>query len=154
MSKPAKLEIKNLLRYFAITANNGFWKLSEKELEKEEKSKILMMSFASLYHWNEVGNEENKYLAYLAVARALTINNSADLALDYATSAFEFFKDTKQDWIKAFTHAIISNALLLKGDIHKAATHYGMAKDIGDRLEPDDKEIFIATFSLIPKPVV
>ena len=61
MAKPTEQEIKNLGRYFAITTNNEFWRLSEKELTTEEKRDILGSAFTSLYHWKQVGNDENKY---------------------------------------------------------------------------------------------
>lgn len=91
MAKPNELEIQNLGRYFAITSNNDFWRLSEQELSDEEKKEILTSAFTSLYHWQQVGNDENKFLAYQAVARALTINNISTLAIDYASQSYDFF---------------------------------------------------------------
>jgi len=152
MAKPDAEEIKNLGRYFAIETNNNFWRLSEKELSADDKKEILTSAFTSLYHWQQAGNDDNKYLAYQAVARALTINNIADLAVEYASQSFEFFKDSKENWIKAFTHAILSHALSIQGNTDNAILHYNLARDIGDELEPEDKEIFDATFGLIPKP--
>ncbi len=152
MAKPTEQEINNLGRYFAIEANNEFWRLSEKELSSDEKRDILGSAFTSLYHWKQVGNDENKYLAYLALARALTINNISELAVDYATEAYEFFLNTDQQWISAFTHAILSHAFLISGISEKAVTHYNEARKIAELLEPEDKQIFDATFNLIPQP--
>ncbi len=152
MSAPSEQEIQNLGKYFAITSNNDFWRLSEKELSKEEQSEILKSAFTSLYHWEQVGNDDNKYLAYLAVARALTLNNVPDLALDYATQTYQFFEKTDQQWISAFINAILSHALFINGDMDKAAHYYQQAQNIGNALEPEDKEIFVATFTLIPEP--
>ncbi|MCK4710049.1 MAG: hypothetical protein KAU21_15630 [Gammaproteobacteria bacterium] len=50
MAKPSEEEVNNLGRYFAITSNNDFWRLSEKTLSNEEKKEILTTAFASLYH--------------------------------------------------------------------------------------------------------
>ena len=152
MAKPTEQEINNLGRYFAITTNNEFWRLSEKELSADEKKEILGSAFTSLYHWKQVGSDENKYLAYLALARALTINDISELAVDYATEAYEFFLNTDQQWISAFTHAILSHAFLISGISEKAVTHYNEARNIGELLEPEDKQVFDATFNLIPQP--
>lgn len=152
MAKPTEQEINKLGRYFAITTNNEFWRLSEKELSTTEKRDILSSAFTSLYHWEQVGNDENKYLAYLALARALTINNISELSIEYATEAYEFFLNTDQQWISAFTHAILSHAFLISGVSDKAVTHYNEARNIGELLEPEDKQIFDATFILIPQP--
>ncbi|MCP4077845.1 MAG: hypothetical protein GY744_16865 [Gammaproteobacteria bacterium] len=154
MAKPTEQEINNLCRYFAIETNNEFWRLSEKELSSDEKRDILSSAFTSLYHWKQVGNDENKYLAYLALARALTINEISELAVDYATQAYNFFLNTDQQWVSAFTHAISSHAFLISGATDKAVSHYNEARKIGESLEPDDKQIFVATFNLIPNPEI
>lgn len=152
MAKPDAEEISRLGRYFAISTNNEFWQLSEKELTSGEKKEVLTSAYTSLYHWQQVGTEDNKYLAFMAVARALTINHIADLAVDYAQQAFDFFRQSDEKWITAFTHAILSHALLIHGDSDKAALLYQQAKNIGNELQPEDKEIFDATFKLIPAP--
>jgi len=152
MDSPSKQDITKLGRYFAIECNNNFWQLSEQENNKEQKKQILTNAFASLYHWDIVGNDENRHLAYLAVARALTINSIAPLATDYATQAYDYFKPGKEKWIRAFTAAILSHALLISGEVNKATEYYSEASSIADQLDPEDRDIFDATFQLIPDP--
>lgn len=149
---PSEEDLQKSGKYFAIEANNAFWKISETDLDGEGKKETLKLAFTSLYHWEMVGNEENKYLAYTAVARALTINNLSDIALSYAKEAHEFFQSTEESWIKAFTNAILSHALLIAGEADASAKHYKIASEIGISLPEGDKEVFDATFNRIPKP--
>jgi hypothetical protein len=53
----------------------------------------------------------------------------------------------------AFAHAILANAGAASGNAQLHAQHYVKAKELGESLiDPQDKEIFIATFNLIPMP--
>ena len=149
MSKPSDDEIQTLGRYFAVQTNNQFWDLSEQALDEAGKQTVLKMAFASLYHWEQVGTDENKYLAYLSVARALAINDSF-LAKQYAVLAFEFFKDTDQLWIKAFCHAILSHALSIHQEPEEALQHYQQALDVQGQLDEQDLAIFNASFQHMP----
>lgn len=152
MTLPDQQEIDKLGKYFAIESNNEFWQISENEITEKNAEKALTAAFTSLYHWQRVGNDDNKYLAYLAVARALAINNMADLAIDYAARCYDFFKETDQLWIKAFINAILSHANLIQGKVEQAASYYQEAKNIGSNLQAEDLEVFNATFRHIPDP--
>ena len=73
MSKPTADEISRLHRYFAIKSNNEFWSLSEEDLAEDDKQKLLTSAFTSLYHWAEVGNDENIHLAWRWLERSVLV---------------------------------------------------------------------------------
>jgi|GEM_PF-5072182 len=50
MTKPTSEDISRLSRYFAATSNDEFWDISEKPLNPEDKQRVLITAFASLYH--------------------------------------------------------------------------------------------------------
>jgi len=151
MSKPNADEISRLHRYFAIKSNNEFWSLSEDDLVENDKQKILALSFASLYHWTEVGNDENIHLANLAVARAFCICGSP-LSVHYIQKAFDYFDEQGADWIQAFTNAVYSHASLIVGQRSQSLKFYEKAVSVQSKLSESDRKVFDATFSLIPVP--
>ncbi len=152
MTKPTAEDISKLSRYFAIKSNDQFWTLSEKaDITDQEKGQLLTLAFASLYHWEQVGTDQNIYLAMMSVARALTINQSP-LGLDYARKVFDFFDGSGAGWIQAFTNAILSHALWLDGQRAEARKFYQQATSFQAKLQGEDRPIFDATFNLIPNP--
>ncbi len=153
MAIPSKEDISRLHRYFAIESNNEFWSLSETTATFEEKQRLLTVAFSSLYHWSEVGTDENKQLATLAVARALCVNESK-LSLQFAKMAFDHFDETGADWIQAFTSAVLSHAFQIVGEHSNAMEYYQRAVAFQGRLSKEEQAIFDATFSLIPEPVL
>lgn len=151
MKKPDATEISNFHRYFAIQCNNEFWQLSEQELSKPDMQRILSIVYAALYHWREAGTEKNIQLANLAIARAYCINESPN-SMDYATQAFNYFDETGEDWIQAFTNAVLSHAFCISGNFERAEHLYENAVTIGSNLSEGDRTVFQATFIRIPDP--
>lgn len=151
MDMPDKKDVKNYHRYFAIHCNNEFWELSERELDSVEKRKLLSIAYSSLYHWQEVGTDENIHLAILAVARAHCINESMH-SVHYAGQAFDYFDGSGENWIQAFTNAVLSHALYIVGNKKQSALLYEDAAHLKTSLSDGDRKVFEATFKLIPKP--
>ena len=149
MSKLKADEVNRLNRNFAIECNNRFWSLSESELKSDKKHELLAVAFTSLYHWSQVGTDENINLANLAVARALCINEYSQ-SLEYAQKAYSYFEGAGADWIQAFTNAVLSHALFIIGQIPQSAKYYEKAKTLQSKLSEGDRKVFDATFSLIP----
>lgn len=151
MDKPNSDDIARFHRYFAIQCNNTFWAESEKSLNTDQKQSLLTSAFASLFHWQTVGTEQNTHLAVLAVARAYCVNESLH-GLSYAKQAFEFFDQTGEIWIQAFTNAVLSHALCIGGEHKRAVAYYETAVRLQADLSEGDRRVFDATFRLIPNP--
>ncbi|OOF08873.1 hypothetical protein BZG82_10150 [Salinivibrio sp. PR5] len=151
MAKPNSEEISRFNRYFAIESNNEFWSLSESDLSQEEKKKLLIVAFSSLYHWSEVGTQENIELANLAIARALCINDSP-LCIQFAKAAFSYFDGQGANWIQAFTNAVLSHSLLITGERAQAIEFYEKSLSYQLKLSEGDNKVFDATFKTIPDP--
>lgn len=151
MSEPTADEISRFHRYFAIKSNNEFWSLSEEDLGEDDKQKLLNLAFTSLYHWGEVGNDENIHLANLAVARAFCISDSPS-SVQYIQKAFDYFDEQGADWIQAFTNAVYSHASLIVGLKSESLRFYEKAVHVQSKLSEGDRKVFDATFRLIPVP--
>lgn len=151
MDKPDTKDLANYHRYFAIHCNNEFWDLSERELDLVEKRKLFSIAYSSLYHWQEVGTDENVHLAILAVARAHCINESMQ-SVHYARQSFDYFDGFGENWIQALTNAVLSHALYVVGNKKESALLYENAERLKTSLSDGDRKVFEATFKLIPKP--
>ena len=151
MSKPDSKDVSRYDRFFAIESNNEFWSLSEGDLDDVDKQQLLALAFTSLYHWARVGTEDNVQLANMAIARAFCISE-LPIGLQYAEIAYEHFNDKGEDWIQAFTNAILSHALLIVGEDNRSRVLYETAIEFQSKLIEGDRKVFDATFSLIPVP--
>jgi len=151
MDKPDSEDLSNFHRYFAIKSNNDFWSLSEGDLSHDDKLNIITIAHASLFHWREVGTEENIQLANLAVARAYCLNESLH-CMRYAKQAFEFFDKSGEKWVQAFTNAVLSHACRIAGDFKQSKRLYEKATSLQTELSEGDRKLFEATFSRIPVP--
>ncbi|WP_119396059.1 hypothetical protein [Salinibius halmophilus] len=149
-----ELDLQRMARELAIESNHSFWQLAENDITDQQKRDLLSSALASVYLWTEAGNEENKYLAYMAAARAFAINEVSSLAKEYACKAYAYFKDSDQLWIRAFSNAILSHALLLTGQSEMAETYYQEAVQLSLSLSEQEKIIFSSTLAKIPNPAV
>lgn len=136
----------------AIESNHSFWQLAETDVNDQQKRELLSSALASVYLWTQAGNDENKYLSYMAAARAFAINDAGPLAKDYASKAYAYFSKSEQAWAKAFSAAILSHALQLVGKEDLAATYYQESIDLSARLSEQERQIFASTFDRIPRP--
>ena len=142
-------------RKFAVEANNRAWGLSEKpDLTGPEKKELLYAAYAAAHHWSKVGREENFARADLLLGRVHAILGHGALAIEFATEAFNSITSRHSErWEVAFAHAVLANAAAVSGNSELHVAHYDRARGIGEQLEdPEDKEIFLATFRLIPAP--
>ena len=151
MDKPNSKEVSNFHRFFAIQSNNEFWALSERALDPVEKQNMLTVAYASLYHWLEVGTDQNIQLANLAVARAYCVNGSSQ-SVHYASLAFDYFDGSGENWIQAFTNAVLSHAFNIVENNEKSVLLYENAVRLKSSLSEGDRKVFEATFKLIPVP--
>ncbi len=152
--RPDEKEVSKWHRWFAVDANNRAWRLSERdEPSEEERAEARLAAFASVFHWSKVGNEENRALAEILLARVHVLTRDADSARRHAETAFRYFGARESEpWQMAFAHAAMADAAALAGDSEKHYRHYELARGIGDALGEEDRSIFLATFDRIPKP--
>lgn len=138
-----------------MEANNRAWGLSEKpELTSAEKSELLHAAHAAAHHWSKIGTSAQVAQSDLLLGRVHALLGHGDLAVGFATTAFQSITSSDSaPWEIAFAHAILANAGDASGDSQLHSEHYAQAKAMGESLkDPEDKELFLATFDLIPAP--
>src|SRR5437870_3701968 len=77
-------------RAFAVAAFNRAWDLIDMpDRTPEDDAELLRTVFASRFHWEPIGNDENKAVGDWQIAHAASRLGLAALALTYSTSALE-----------------------------------------------------------------
>lgn len=153
--KPSPDDISRLHHWFAMEANNRAWSLSEKaEMGVEDAAEMLTVAHAAAWHWRQVGTTNQRQLADLLIARVHARLNDGPRALAAAERAFAAITArVAAPWERAFAHAILADAARASGDAARHASHYAEARALGAALtDPEDREIFHATFDRIPSP--
>ena len=152
--QPSEQDRKQWHRRFAVEANNRAWTLTEQpHLTADERAELLDAAHAAAHHWNQIGTATQVAQAELLLGRVHAILGHADLALQYATSAFNAITSSGADPSQAaFAHAILANAAAVSGHAELHAEHYSQARALGETLGARDRDLFRATLDLIPAP--
>ncbi len=156
MTESPSLEIiAQMQRWFAVECNNACWDLIErKERSPREDREMLYCAYAAAYHWSKTGTPLNGARAELALAHTHGLLGHANLALEYARSALEYFENHPcEDWDLAFGHAALAFAAAVASDKVDHAWHYAEARRLGEAIaDPQDRAIFMDSFARIPAP--
>lgn len=154
MGAPAAEDIAVWHRHFAIECNNRAWQLAEAATRTAaEDEEMLGAAHAAHLHWGAVGTEQNRYLAQGLLGHVHGLLGHGGPALKYARLAFDYATSHESaPWEVAFAHAILANAGAASGDAALHREHYARARELGDALDAEDREIFLATFARIPAP--
>ena len=153
--QPSDEDLKRWHQHFARAANNRAWTLSEQgELSDGERSELLDAAHAAAHHWRAIGTPAQLAQAHLLLGRVHAVLGHGALSMQYATAALEAIQaGDAAPWELAFAHAIMANAGFAAGEAEVHARHYAEAQELGESLaDAEDREIFSATFRLIPRP--
>jgi hypothetical protein len=144
-------------RRFAAESNNRAWRLSEATSRTAaEDREMLEAAHAAAYHWRKAGTEVHAARADMLVAHVNALLGHGSIAMRYARASLDSVTSrASPDWEVAFAHAVLANAASAAGDPDLHAHHHALAKKIGLALaNAEERQIFEATFSRIPVPVV
>ena len=152
--KPSQEEIDRFHRYFAIEANNRAWTLVEKaDRSQDENRELLRVAGVSQWHWEAVGTEVHKARASMLMAEVYAQRGYGDAATR-AGRTFAANVDGRDapGWEVAFKHAILAHAASARGDAAEHTAEYAKAEEVAATLGQQDREIFDATFAMVPNP--
>ena len=142
-------------RRFASDANNRAWALAEQAtLTPDEQAELLTAAHASAYHWSQIGSHIEKAQAALLLGQVHARLGHGELAMCFASAAYDVLTAPgAEPWQTVFAHAILAHAAAVCGQTERHARHYSEARTLADRLsDPEDRQIFMATFDRIPAP--
>jgi len=153
---PTDLEPASWQRHFAMTANNRAWALAEQpSRDAAADHEMLGAAHAAAWHWFAIGTELHKMRATMLLAQVHALLGDAPRAYAYASQMRAFFLEQQDtpDWELAFAHAIHAHAAHAAGKHAEHQASYEQARKAVDALaDPEDREIVMKTFQLVPKP--
>jgi hypothetical protein len=143
------------LRKLGSAANNRGWTLTEQLTRTpDEDQEMLNAAHASVHLWRTIGNNNNFALGHLLLGQVHALLGNAIYAMKYANLAFDYFTTKDSDpWEVAIVHAVLANAAHCAGITSLHASHYKTADElIAGLSDPEEKDILLATFRVVPKP--
>ena len=155
MSKtPENLHPESWHRFFAITANNAAWDISESLENVLNHTELLDAAHASAWHWRVAGTTINQMRSTMLLALIHARMDMGPSAWNYAESMKKYFTEISEtpDWELAFVYAIHAWAALACGKLDEYKVSYHKASLCLDAIkDPEDRAVVLKTFSLIPK---
>ena len=142
-------------RWHAIECNNIAWRLSElPHRTPAQDAEMLNAAHASAFHWGKVGTELNSARAKMLLGHVYAALSHGHLALLYAQESYRYLVDhDPPDWELAFAHAVLAHAAFAAKETDLQRESYVKAGELGQTIaDPEDRQIFLKTFQLIPKP--
>jgi hypothetical protein len=140
-------------RTFAAAAFNRSWDLIDKpDRSSEDDAELLAAVFASRYHWEPIGNDENKAVGDWQIAHAASHLNLPQIAMTYATFALERTQASERsDWLLASCYEGVARAHAVAGDTAERDRFIALARAVLDTIDdPEDRELIESQISTIP----
>ena len=151
---PENLLPESWHRFFAITANNAAWDISESLENVLNHTELLDATHASAWHWRVAGTTINQMRSTMLLALIHARMDMGPSAWNYAESMKKYFTEISEtsDWELAFVYAIHAWAALACGKLDEYKVSYHKASLCLDAIkDPEDRAVVLKTFSLIPK---
>ncbi len=136
---PKAEDIASWHRRFAPLAFNRTWELLDAtELTREEEEDMLAATFASRYHWYQVGTERNRAIADWQVSRVAVVLGYADLARRFGERSLEMVIEYSLDpFVRGFAHEAIARAAASVDDVETFTEHLELARAALAEIEDD-----------------
>jgi hypothetical protein len=151
---PENLLPESWHRFFAITANNAAWDMSESLEDVLNHTELLDAAHASAWHWRVAGTTINQMRSTMLLALIHARMDMGPSAWNYAESMKKYFTEISEtsDWELAFVYAIHAWAALACGKLDEYKVSHHKASECLEAIkDPEDREVVLKTFSLIPK---
>jgi hypothetical protein len=151
---PENLLPESWHRFFAITANNAAWDISESLENVLNHTELLDAAHASAWHWRVAGTTINQMRSTMLLALIHARMDMGPSSWNYAESMKKYFTEISEtpDWELAFVYAIHAWAALACGKLDEYKVSYHKASLCLDAIkDPEDRAVVLKTFSLIPK---
>ena len=151
---PENLLPESWHRFFAITANNAAWDISESLENVLNHTELLDAAHASAWHWRVAGTTINQMRSTMLLALIHARMDMGPSAWNYAESMKKYFTEISEtpDWELAFVYAIHAWAALSCGKLDEYKVSYHKATSCLEAIKDhEDRAVVLKTFSLIPK---
>ena len=150
-AKPAATDERAL----ASALFNETWTLLEKESRTpEEDDRMVHMAHASRFHWDNVGDDQNRAIGEWQCSRVYAILGRAEPALFHARRCLDYTSREGVDhWMLGSAHEGLARAQAIAGDFEAARDSRSRALAIAERItDPEDRKIVLADIDTLPIP--
>jgi hypothetical protein len=140
-------------REMAVATFNRTWELIEKRDRSEnDDSEMLRSAFASRYHWEQVGGDEERAVGDWQIAHVASLLGHAALALRYARSALDITIGHQwRGWRLASCYEGMARAYAVTGDRGDRDRYVALARDELERIDdPDDRALIEKQLAAVP----
>jgi DNA-binding transcriptional MerR regulator len=154
LAEPQKPDVTDE-RALARALFNQTWTLIEKESRTpEDDERMIHTAHASRFHWENVGNDQNRAIGEWQCARVYATLGRAEPALYHAGRCLEYTNRPGADvWMKASAQEGLARALAVAGDLDAARDARDRALAlIATEPEPEERKIILADIDTLPIP--
>jgi hypothetical protein len=140
-------------RIFAASAFNQAWDQIDKEWRSaEDEASMLLAAFASRYHWEAVGTEENRVVGDWQIARVASMLGFAPIAMRFARSALDrAVEQGFEGWLLASCHEGMARAHACAGNDSERDRHIRTAARLLDNVDdPGERNLVESQLESVP----
>jgi DNA-binding transcriptional MerR regulator len=142
-------------RELARTLFNQTWTLIEKESRSpEEDERMIHMAHASRFHWDNVGDDQNRAIGEWQCSRVYATLGRAEPALYHARRCLAHAdRPGAEVWLVASAHEGLARAQAVAGDFEAARDSRSRATALVETVtDPEDRKIVLADIDTLPIP--
>jgi hypothetical protein len=140
-------------RTFAAATFNRSWDLIDKpDRSPAEDAELLTTVFASRFHWEPIGTDENKAVGDWQIAHAASHLALPQIALTFANSALERTQAAgRSDWLLASCYEGVARAHAVADDAAERDRYVELARAVLETVDdPEDRELIESQLRTIP----
>lgn len=145
------VDLGDIHRWFGVHLNNEAWKAIDDQTvspddQPRRREEALYRTYASVYHWMQVGNPMNHGRGEHLISRTAVLVGSPDLAIRHATRYLELIAahpDLAEDWDHAFAHEAMARALAMAGDNDRARSERLEAQKLCALIAEEEERVIV-----------
>jgi hypothetical protein len=140
-------------RIFAASSFNQAWDLIEQsDRTPEDDAAMLAATFASRYHWEVVGTDENRVVGDWQIAHIASLLGMADLSLSFARAALDrAVEQGFEGWRLASCHEGMARAHACSGNLSERDRHVRTARILLDKVDdPGERNLVLSQLESVP----
>jgi hypothetical protein len=142
-------------RELARTLFNEAWRLLGKESRTpEEDDRLVHMTHASRFHWDNAGDDQQRAIGEWQCARVYATLGRAEPALHHARRCLEYAgRPGVEDWLMASAYESLARAQVVAGDIEAARDSRSRARTLVAAIsDPEEQAIVLADIDTLSIP--
>ena len=140
-------------RALAVQLFNSTWALLDKESRTaDEDDRMLHMAHASRFHWDNVGDDQNRAIGEWQVARVYATLGRGEPSLFHARRCLDYAgRLGVDDWVMAGAYEALARAHAVAGEPDAARDARDQALALAQQIEDkEDRDIVLADIDTLP----